>query len=570
MGPQEQALYNLRDSAAGQDWRPLVTKENVEAALAALPPLRKPDRTGDENRGVRFYNLSDERLTCTILDAEGRESLGSMPGMSPFDRVQFIWDRGCGVMTSPSTVVRVQGNVASEDYFVNGDSNQHILVLQPAVEEGEAPMRQESGEEALAQLTAMGYDEMAATDALAHSNGDVQAAIAHLADAPHAAPGPPPAPEGPATLESWARLDRFQVRDRSYRMKMRLTALGGSVSQMATGSCTVKLADFEVIKQLGTGANAFAYLAKCRAGGQLDAHQDMMAVLKVIVKYKQAGGAELGAEIDRAFLENVKKEASGPAFPEFRDNIVHILGVFMDNADQLKEYRELDPDGEFVDVRTSFIVMPLFAGGDLEGLLKRCKEQGTNLEENTILDYTMQMLDAVVKLLKHGNTHRDLKADNIFFTGNKKDLALADFGELGPVQLEYKDGVSPGGASGNYAPEVTNAIAGLAAGATVTIDYSKNDVFAVGKICYKMAMADNDAEPWPSEMPDRDRAAGNMVRIPEGKYSPGLKRASSSRAHSHTFNLTDAWHRVHRGRPAEPGLRQPHGRGRSRGPSHDS
>ena len=91
-------------------------------------------------------------------------------------------------MTSPSTVVRVQGNRAYEDYFVNGDSSQHILVLQPAVEEGEAPMRLEAGEDALVQLTAMGYDERTATDALVHSNGDVQAAIAHLADSPQ----PPP------------------------------------------------------------------------------------------------------------------------------------------------------------------------------------------------------------------------------------------------------------------------------------------------------------------------------------------------------------------------------------------
>ena len=96
-------------------------------------------------------------------------------------------------MTSPSTVVRVQGNRTSEDYFVNGDSSQHILVLQPAVEEGEAPMQLESGEDNLAQLTAMGYDERTATDALVHSNGDVQAAIAHLTDSPQQAAGTAPA-----------------------------------------------------------------------------------------------------------------------------------------------------------------------------------------------------------------------------------------------------------------------------------------------------------------------------------------------------------------------------------------
>ena len=88
---------------------------------------------------------------------------------------------------------------------------------------------------------------------------------------------------------------------------MRLTALGGSVSQMATGSCTVKLADFEVIKQLGTGANAFAYLAKCRAGGQLDAHQDMMAVLKVIVE--TMGTAAARREAQRGREQEQEEEA---------------------------------------------------------------------------------------------------------------------------------------------------------------------------------------------------------------------------------------------------------------------
>jgi len=40
------------------------------------------------------------------------------------------------------------------------------------------------------------------------------------------------------------------------------------------------------------------------------------------------------------------------------------------------------------------------------------------------------------------------------------------------------------------------AIAALADKKTGTIDYSKNDVFAVGLIAYKLCCGNADAEPW--------------------------------------------------------------------------
>ena len=72
------------------------------------------------------------------------------------------------------------------------------------------------------------------------------------------------------------------------------------------------------------------------------------------------------------------------------------------------------------------------------------------------------MLDAVRMLKRKGRAHRDIKSDNILLSGaldeggHPSDLALADFGEAGPLQLEwFVDGsVSHGGALQAIAPEV--------------------------------------------------------------------------------------------------------------------
>ena len=104
--------------------------------LATIPELHGvQEQTGDDNRGVRVYNLSDEALTCTVLDDAMQEIPGAGRTAAPFDLGQQTWDATPGFMTSPMTMVRIQAPSGSQDdYFVNGDSSQAIIVLPPVAE----------------------------------------------------------------------------------------------------------------------------------------------------------------------------------------------------------------------------------------------------------------------------------------------------------------------------------------------------------------------------------------------------------------------------------------------------
>jgi serine/threonine protein kinase len=323
----------------------------------------------------------------------------------------------------------------------------------------------------------------------------------------------------PVTLEAWDALDLIEIRNRAERLQTSLTAaatLGGAVS----------LADFVVEKILGTGANAFAYLARCRPGGKLGAHADMLVVLKVILHHKQVGAtAAMQAQIEAAFNKKVEDEFRGPGIPEFRSNIVHVLGHFEDDVSGLPDYAA-KVDSEFFDPNTSIIVLPFFSGGDLKGMIRNTAQ----LSEAAILNILTQVVDAIVKLQKPTDTspvgiaHRDLKPDNIFFAGSKQELALADFGEVGPLKLPFVKGTtSPGGAPKYIAPEIRAYISGMADGGKETIDYSKNDVYAIGMIGYAMCTGSADADPWPEGIPPQALEASTLKRIPAGVYSEDLR-----------------------------------------------
>jgi serine/threonine protein kinase len=161
--------------------------------------------------------------------------------------------------------------------------------------------------------------------------------------------------------EAWDKLDLMEIRGRAERLQK-------SLATATLGAGGVSLADFTVEKKLGKGANAFAYLARCRPGGTLGAHVDMLVVLKVVLHLKQVGAlAEVLAVTEAQFRKTVEDETWGPGIPEFRSNIVHVLGQFDDDVSGLPDYTE-DVDSEFVDPNTAIIVLPFFSGGDLDDM----------------------------------------------------------------------------------------------------------------------------------------------------------------------------------------------------------
>ena len=73
----------------GRDWRVGIDKDSIEAELRKLNQKgyvdETPDRVGMDRRGVRFINLTDDPLVCSVLDMDrkiidgGRHDLRAGP-----------------------------------------------------------------------------------------------------------------------------------------------------------------------------------------------------------------------------------------------------------------------------------------------------------------------------------------------------------------------------------------------------------------------------------------------------------------------------------------------------------
>ena len=73
------------------------------------------------------------------------------------------------------------------------------------------------------------------------------------------------------------------------------------------------------------------------------------------------------------------------------------------------------------------ILMEYADGGDLNGLVKRCKESGKTLSEDEILGYFVQICLGLKHIHEQHIVHRDLKSQNVFLTSNGI-VKLGDFG----------------------------------------------------------------------------------------------------------------------------------------------
>ena len=96
--PQYMALDIIREKAdsEGRDWREGIDKASIEAELMKLNQRghvdETPERVGMENRGVRFFNLTDQPLVCSVLDEDGNELDGGRHDLraGPYQRTTTV------------------------------------------------------------------------------------------------------------------------------------------------------------------------------------------------------------------------------------------------------------------------------------------------------------------------------------------------------------------------------------------------------------------------------------------------------------------------------------------------
>lgn len=133
------ALRNLAGSTRpGEDWRPAFTKQGVEQDLDLQVQQGLnggAEKAVHDRKGVRFWNLTDGELVCDVMDAERQVSLNMPIRAPPFDLSSSPDPRyckwTCAQLTDTSTLYRVSisgSGLPPRDYWVNGDSSQHVVV----------------------------------------------------------------------------------------------------------------------------------------------------------------------------------------------------------------------------------------------------------------------------------------------------------------------------------------------------------------------------------------------------------------------------------------------------------
>eukprot|EP00906_Rhabdomonas_costata_P009016 RCo012781 len=209
---------------------------------------------------------------------------------------------------------------------------------------------------------------------------------------------------------------------------------------------------YRKLSRLGHGAYGMVYLAERRSSSVVGTGEETpRAVGKVAMKCVMV---KTLAEKDVQAAANEVSVLSSLTHP----NII--------------EYYEytLDDDG-FLN-----IVMEYASEGDLAHFISRHKENGSSIDELTILDIGFQLLSALDYLKTKKVLHRDLKPGNVFMVGNG-NVKIGDFGISKVLSTTSMYAFSLMGTPSYIAPELM-----------VGQPYSFGvDLWALGCILYEMA-----------------------------------------------------------------------------------
>jgi len=148
---------------------------------------------------------------------------------------------------------------------------------------------------------------------------------------------------------------------------------------------------FEILKSLGKGAFGAVYQVKHKQNGQI------YAMKKVNL---------------RTLSTKERQNAL---------NEVRILASF--DSPYIIQYKEA-----FYDDASSHLclVMEFAENGDLQNKISSMKKQGKQLDEDTVWNYSAQMLMALKYLHSMNILHRDLKGANVFLSNDMKEIKLGD------------------------------------------------------------------------------------------------------------------------------------------------
>ncbi len=210
------------------------------------------------------------------------------------------------------------------------------------------------------------------------------------------------------------------------------------------------LAHYQITEKLGQGGMGIVWKAR-------DSHLDRFVALKML-----AGERLADPERKRRFV-NEAKAASALNQP----NIVHIYDI-------------AEADG------VDFIAMEYVAGKTLEQLIGR-----KGLLPKEVLNYAVQVADALAKAHAAGIIHRDLKPSNIMVTGSGLvkvlDFGLAKLVEAGLREPEETETARAPGSPDTEEGVIVGTVAYMspeqAEGKNVD---ARSDIFSFGSVLYEM------------------------------------------------------------------------------------
>lgn len=223
------------------------------------------------------------------------------------------------------------------------------------------------------------------------------------------------------------------------------------------------MSNYEKGKFLSKGAFGSAFLAKCKRT-QKDYVVKMVEIEKLSRKERDAARKECG------ILGSLK-----------HPNII--------------EYRESFEDGGHL-----CIVMAFAEGGDMTGVLKA--QRGKLLEEDTIMDWFVQICLGMKHVHDRKILHRDLKSQNIFLSNKKRIIKLGDFGIAKVLKHTMEVAKTAIGTPYYLSPEICE-------GKSYN---NKSDIWSLGIVLYELCTL---------RCPfDASNLNGLVLKIIRGVYSP--------------------------------------------------